>query len=209
MASHALGGVPARRSNSDGGIAHRCLIGFVGGLLGAAAMNLFSRAVSSARNGREATGAAPGYDRVGRGVQPPQADGAAEEDATVRVGTAAYRAVTGSAPDRAKRSWLGTSMHYAFGGTVGACYAVMAQRLPIIRAGHGTAYGTAVWIVADEMIMPLLGVSRGPRQLPAGVHAYALSGHWVYGLTLESTLRSWSRDQATNPQKGEQHHDDE
>jgi uncharacterized membrane protein YagU involved in acid resistance len=157
-------------------------------------MNLFARAVSSAGSGREANGAAAGNDRLGRGVQPPQADGPARDDATVRVGIAAYRAATGITPESPTRSWLGTAVHYAFAGTVGACYAVAAGHLPIMRAAYGTAYGTAVWIVADEMIMPLLGLSRGPRQLPAGVHAYALAGHWVYGLTLESALRLADRN---------------
>ena len=146
VAKQESGGVTARRATTDVGPAQHWIIGFAGGLLGAVAMNLFSRAVSAARNGREATGAAPGYDRVGRGVQPPQADGAAEDDATVRVGTAAYRAVTGSAPDRATRSWLGTSMHYAFGGTAGACYAVIAQRLPawllLLQELAGTKFGS-------------------------------------------------------------------
>jgi hypothetical protein len=172
----------------------QCLMGFAGGLFGGLAMNLFAHAIGSAGRGREAKGAAPGGARFGHGVQPPQADGPARDDATVRVGTVTYRAVTGMTPDRATRSWLGTVVHYAFAGTVGACYAVAAERLPSIRAGYGTAYGTAVWIVADEMIMPLLGLSRGPRQLPAGVHAYALAGHWVYGLTLESALRLADRN---------------
>jgi putative membrane protein len=92
-------------------------------------------------------------------------------------------------------------VHYAFSGTVGACYAVMADRLPMIRAGHGTAYGTAVWIVADEMVMPLLGLSLGPRQLPVGVHVYALAGHWVYGLTLDSAVRSCIRETSKQPAK--------
>jgi hypothetical protein len=184
-------------------LGQRCLIGFAGGLVGALAMNLFSRAVSSAGNGREASGAAPGNDRAGRGVQPPQADGPASDDATVRVGTVGYRAVTGRTPDRETRPWLGTAVHYAFSGTIGACYAIAAERLPVIRTALGTAYGTAVWIVADEMIMPLLGLSRGPRQLPAGVHAFALAGHWVYGLTLESAVRlagmdAFSRELSSN-----------
>lgn len=182
------------RARAGAGLTQRCVIGCAAGLLGALTMNLFSRAVASAGNGREATGAAPGRDRTGRGVQPPQAEGMAEDDATVRVGTVAYGALTGRAPDLAMRPWLGTAVHYAFSAAVGACYAAMAQRLPAVRAAHGTAYGTAVWIVADEMIMPLLGLSRGPRQLPPGVHAYALAGHWVYGFTLESAVRAGMRD---------------
>jgi uncharacterized membrane protein YagU involved in acid resistance len=66
----------------------------------------------------------------------------------------------------------------------------MADRLPIVRSAYGIVYGTAVWIVADEMVMPLLGLSRRPQQLPVDVHAYALAGHWVYGVALDSAVRS-------------------
>jgi hypothetical protein len=185
---------PEPRGFTSGVDLRRCLIGFAGGLLGGLAMNVFSRAVASLGNTREAKGAAPGLDRVGRGAQPPQADGVAEDDATVRVGTVAYRALTGRTPRRTIQSWLGTAVHYAFSGTVGAFYAMVAGHLPFIRAGHGILYGTTVWIVADETIIPLLGLSRGPRQLPVAVHAYALASHWVYGLTLESAVHSASRD---------------
>ncbi len=185
--------------NRAGGLEQLWLVGFAGGLLGAVAMDLFSRAVIAVRNGREATGAAPGHDRLGRGVQPPQAEGPAEHDATVRVGTAAYHALTASTPGRAAQSWLGTAVHYAFGGTVGAWYAVTGEHLPMIRAAHGTAFGSAVWIVADEMIMPLLGLSRGPRQMPLGIHAFALAVLWVYVLTLESVVQATvSRRPRTN-----------
>jgi hypothetical protein len=47
-----------------------------------------------------------------------------------------------------------------------------------------------VWAAADEGAMPALGLSRGPRELPWSVHAYALLGHCVFGATLETTLRS-------------------
>lgn len=37
--------------------------------------------------------------------------------------------------------------------------------------------------------MPALRLSRGPRQLSFGVHAYALAGDWVFGVTLDSAAR--------------------
>lgn len=176
-----------RQTQASG--AHLVLIGCAGGLVGALAMNLFSRAVTAAGWGPEAPARSPQPDREGHGAQTLQADRRGD-DATVRVGTAAYRAVTGSVPSRAGRSWLGTAAHYAFGGAAGACYGVMAGRLPIVRAGRGVAYGTAVWIVADETVTPLLDLSRGPSELPAGVHAYALAAHWVFGLTLDAVVRA-------------------
>lgn len=164
-------------------------IGLAAGLLGALAMNLFARAVNSMSNGREADGAAPGHDRVGRGMQPPQAQGRADHDAAVRVGTAAYRAITDREPAPEVQRWLGAAAHYAFSVAISVPYVFLADRLPFIRACFGTLYGTAVWAVADEGIMPALGLSRSPRQLPPGVHAYALAGHLVYGATLEGVRR--------------------
>lgn len=152
-------------------------------------MNVFGRIVVSVRGGREATGAAAGADRRGRGVQPPQAEHEASDDATARVGRAVYRAVTGREPRRVDEAWLGSAAHYAFSGAVGAAYGVMRERVPMIRAGCGTLYGTLVWIAADEIAMPALRLSRGPRQLSFGVHAYALAGHWVFAVALDSVAR--------------------
>ena len=179
-------------ARNDAQLARQCLAGFVGGLVGALAMNLFSRVVTAAGDGREGPGAAPGWDRVGRGVQPAQAEARADDDATIRVGNAAYQAVTGRCPPRPTRFRLGTAVHYAFGGTVGVCYTILSRRLSLLRMGRGLVYGTAVWLVADETIMPALGLSRGPRRLSAGVHAYALAGHLVYGLALDATARRGS-----------------
>jgi uncharacterized membrane protein YagU involved in acid resistance len=152
-------------------------------------MNLYARAVRAINHGREAAGAAPGSNRNGRGMQPPQADQLADQDAAVRVGATAYRAASGHDPSRAAEPWLGSLAHYGFGTATGICYAVAASRAPALRTGFGTAYGSLVWAFADEGILPALGLSRGPRELPLGVHAYALCGHWVYGATLEAVTR--------------------
>ena len=180
--------------------AGRLLVGFAAGLVGGAAMNAYSRAMNCGRGRREATetwndGCPP------HGAQPPQAEGAAENDATVRVGAAIHQALTGRVPDRVMRSTLGTLVHYAFSATLGANYALLAERLPVVRAAHGVAYGTAVWILADELAMPLLGLSRGPRRLPARVHLYALAGHWVYGVALDTCLQA-GRGRRTAPLSG-------
>jgi hypothetical protein len=162
--------------------------GFAGGLAGALAMNLYARAVGRATGGHEAEGAARGSDRNGRGMQPPQADGRAEEDAAVQVGSLAYETVTGDRPDRRTRSWLGSAAHYAFGGGAGATYALAACRVPMLRTGRGLLYGALVWAIADQGITPALGLSRSPRQLTPGMHAYSLVGHLVYGATLDAVL---------------------
>jgi uncharacterized membrane protein YagU involved in acid resistance len=165
------------------------IVGVAGGLLGGVTMNLFARLVRSTNHGREADGAAPGVERDGRGVQPPQADRHSEDDATVRVGTTVYQTIAGTQPSDDTKQWLGSAAHYGFSAALGVMYALAIERAPMLRAGFGTLYGTLVWAIADEAVMPALGLSRGPREQPLGVHAYALSGHWVFGATLECVRR--------------------
>lgn len=112
----------------------------------------------------------------------------------MRSGTLAYRSVTGHNPTKSTSRWLGTGAHYGFGAALGAVYGLAAHRTPGLRAGCGLLYGSLVWAVADEGAMPALGLSRGPRELPIGVHLYALAGHWVYGATLEGTMRVLSAE---------------
>jgi hypothetical protein len=180
----------SRRAGSAAEDAGRLIAtGVAAGVIAGVAMDTFSRLVSASGNGREAKGAAPGADRTGRGVQPAQAEGHAEEDATVKAGTLAYEAITGDRPDRETRLWLGRAAHYGFSISAGVMYVLLANRFVPVRAGYGTLYGTAVWAVADEGIVPALGLSRGPRQLPANVLAFGLLGHLVYGAALEAVRR--------------------
>lgn len=156
-------------------------------------MNAFTRVVSAVTRGREAKGVAPGSDRVGRGMQPPQARGRADDDAAVRSATAIYRAATGRSLDRRSRLRLGALAHYGFSAGLGVAYVLMADRFPVVRRGIGTLYGGLVWAIADEGLMPVLNLSRGPRRLSTGMHAYSLLGHAVYGATLECARMTLSR----------------
>src|SRR3954471_9004982 len=130
-----------------------------------------------ARGGGEARGAAPGQDRFGRGAQPPQALGTADRYASVLLGSAVYRTVVGRDPDRDVQPWIGSAMHYAFSAGIGAAYVLAVRKAPVLRGGRGLLYGALVWSVADETVMPALGVSRGPRSLDRRGHAHPLLAH--------------------------------
>ena len=163
--------------------------GLAGGLAGAFVMDAFARLVTLDGRTREASGATPGGDRIGRGPQPAQALDRAEEDAATRVGTGAFEALTGRRPDAPTRRWLGSAAHYGFGAGAGVAYAMLTPRVPGLSAGRGTFYGAMVWAAADEGVIPAMGLSRGPRELPAGVHAYALVSHLGFGATLDAVVR--------------------
>jgi uncharacterized membrane protein YagU involved in acid resistance len=156
-------------------------IGAVSGILAAMMMDTFSRLIQ-AYDDRD-------RDRDARSKQPAQADGSAEQDATVKVGTAAFRSVAGYTPGRETQQWLGTAAHYAFSAAVGVNYLLASERAPELRRGFGTVYGSLVWATADEGAAPALGLSKTPDQIPLGIHAYELGAHWVYGATLEACRR--------------------
>jgi len=164
-------------------VVRRAAVGIAAGLAGGAAMNVFSRIVAG--------------DRHGRGVQPRQAKRSPNVDAAVKTGVGAYRAVTGHEPPRRLRPALGSASHYAFSASLGMTYAIASDTLPIIRTGFGTVFGALVWALADEIITPALGLSRSPRELPIGVHAYSLGGHEVFGATVEAITR-WADSTTTS-----------
>lgn len=178
-----------RSSRGEHRLAAQLGRGVAAGILGGLAMNAFARAAAAWTHGAEAPGAAPGPDRTGRGVQPPQSEGTAGEDAATQVGTMAYRAATGHEPRPSTRHMAGSAAHYAFSVAAGVGYAVLAPYAPVLRRGYGTVYGTLVWALADEGVVPALGLSRTPRRLPLGLHLYALCGHWVYGATVAAVMR--------------------
>ena len=189
------------------------VIGVVSGIVAAMAMDAFSRGLRTLNGDqREVPGATPGSERDAKGAQPAQAKGSGDQDATVKVGTAAFEAVTGQKPSRETQQWLGTFAHYGFGAAMGVNYMLASEQAPDLRRGYGTVYGSLVWAAADEGVLPAAGLSKKTGEIPLGVHAYALGAHWIYGATLEtcrriasSVLEAWkdSRDIVDVPAFGD------
>jgi hypothetical protein len=79
-------------------------------------------------------------------------------------------------------------MHYLFGATMGAIYGAYAERRR--AAASGVGFGTTVWLAADEIAMPLLGLSDSTARRPLEMHLQSLVAHLVYGTATEMTRRS-------------------
>jgi len=77
-------------------------------------------------------------------------------------------------------------IHYTFGTLVGALYGAYVDG----REGHGVAagmaLGTTLWLTADEIAMPLLGLSQPTTRRPLEMHLQSLAAHLVYGVTAEA-----------------------
>jgi uncharacterized membrane protein YagU involved in acid resistance len=84
----------------------------------------------------------------------------------------------------------GAAVHYAFGTLSGGLYGALAEVTPQVTTAAGLPFGAGVWLLADEVSVPLLGLSKGPTAYPASTHVYSLASHLVYGLTAELSRRA-------------------
>jgi hypothetical protein len=153
-------------------------------------MNQFQRLAAAAGEGREAEDATVGLPRTGRGPQPAQAIGNASDDATARVANAALSVVGRQLTDPRAKQMAGEFVHLAFGALNGAVYGLAAELDPRVTAAAGVPFGASVWAVADEGVVPALGLSRGPREASPRLLAFGLLSHCVFGLTTELVRKS-------------------
>lgn len=144
----------------------RALGGAVAGVLAGLAMNQVHAVWSALERPRE---------------RKPSSGG--DEPATVR----AAESLVGWIEDPKRRARAGSLAHHAMAATTGAIYALAASALPRVQLGRGLGYGAAVWLIADELMVPALGLASW--RAPLRTHARALVAHLVYGAALDSGLR--------------------
>jgi putative membrane protein len=113
-----------------------------------------------------------------------------EDAATLKAASAISEGVFDYSLSKDEKKVAGVAAHYAMGATSGAIYGAMAEFTPRVSAGAGIPFGTVVWLVADEMLLPALGLSKPPTEYPISKHAYGLAAHFVYGLTTDVVRRA-------------------
>ena len=79
-------------------------------------------------------------------------------------------------------------IHFLFGAAVGALYGVYAEGRR--RQMSGVGFGTTVWLLADEIAMPLLRLSAPTTRRPVELHLQSFASHVVFGTTTEMTRRA-------------------
>jgi hypothetical protein len=128
----------------------------------------------------------PGGSEVSQ--QGPKPD--VQDDTTVRAASAVSEGLFDHKLTESEKKIAGPAVHYILGTGVGGLYGAAAEIAPKVTAGKGLPFGAAFWLVVDEGAVPLLGLSKGPSDYPLSTHAYALSSHFVYGLTAEVVRRA-------------------
>lgn len=166
-------------SRGRASLAKTLVAGGIAGLAGACAMSGFARVSDTLaqrtdlRSKHEAT-------RIPYSEQ--------EWDATTRIAQAGARRIINRRLN-GKEERIGAAMvHYAVGAASGAAYAVLAKRFPQVGKYSGAAFGAAMWVLTDELLMPATGTTRKLRDYSMLAQANALGEHIIYAVTTNTLL---------------------
>jgi len=116
-----------------------------------------------------------------------------DDNAAIRAGTAIAEFGFDKKLTHDEKEMAGAVAHYAMGATSGAIYGIAAELAPAATAGVGLPFGAAVWALADEGLVPALGLSKSSTEYPLSIHAYAFASHLVFGLSAEVVRRAVRR----------------
>ena len=111
------------------------------------------------------------------------------DDATMKVADKLWTAATGSRLTKEEKDTAGPIVHYVFGSAMGAAYGAVVEHAPWANVGAGIPLGALLFIGADEVAVPALGLSESPAKYPLSSHMSALAAHTVYGVTTEAVRR--------------------
>lgn len=180
--------------NHDTNILKGMVAGLAGGLVASWTMNQFQAAWTRITEGDEKSHGAQSMQPSdgSKGEQGDDAKGQ-DDDATVKTAKVISKEVFGHELQKSEKEPAGTAVHYAFGTMTGGLYGALAEVTPQVTTAAGLPFGAGFWLLADEITVPLLGLSKGPAAYPVSTHAYSLASHLVYGLTTELSRRALRR----------------
>jgi hypothetical protein len=172
--------------------------GVAGGLVASAVMNQFQALWSKLMEGEERPHGAQSLQQglpdhgISLELQKRSSDDP-HDNAAVRTGNAVSELIFDEHLSKREKELAGAVAHYAMGATSGAIYGAVAEIIPEATIGEGLPFGAAVWLIADEGIVPALGLSKPGTEYPLSIHVYALASHLVFGLTTEMVRRQVRR----------------
>lgn len=174
-------------SHSAADVMKGVLAGAIGGFIASWAMNHVHGLAESAAKFAASNGEDRSRSRDSSENEPSNDEG--QEPATVATAMAVSRRVFRvELTDEQKRA-AGPMVHYGYGTAMGALYGGLCEMVPSAGTAAGIPFGALLWLVGDEIAVPLLGLSSPPTKAPPSGHADALAAHAVYGLTADGVRR--------------------
>ena len=162
------------RDRNNGDVVKGAVAGLIGGLIASFVMTKFQTLLTA----------------IAEGDKKSKKKGGGDEPATVKMAKKISETVFEHKLTKSEKEPAGEAVHYAMGATSGLMYGVATEITPMATLGAGLPFGAAVWVIADDVVVPALGFSKPATAYPLSTHAYALSSHLVYGLTTEVVRRT-------------------
>jgi len=156
--------------------------GFVGGIVATWVLDKYQQgALEVTRRAEDAVGAGPVLSRY----QENQLSG--QQRAHAETADRLAKSTLGKSLSRRQRREAVPIVHYAVGALAGGAYGLAAELIPAVRAGYGTGYASLLFMGGSQSLLP--GFGFGALNTRAATQGDGLSGHIVYGATLEATRR--------------------
>jgi len=158
--------------------------GIVGGLAATIVMTQFQNAWMKASEKLKSNS----VDQVGKKDRSAQPE--SDED-TVMKTAGRVAQIAGYQLSREDKRKASPFIHYGFGTLMGGLYGVAVEHRQLRTkqpALLGAGFGTGLFLFADEIAIPALGLS-GDSESSIGTHLYGLASHLVYGMTAEGVRR--------------------
>lgn len=180
----------SQRQGSASRIVKGALAGAVAGLAAGYAMVLFQKAWSSAE--KKITG--KDDKNLKKNVpehreHKPGEGNEQNDDATIKTASAISEGVFDHKLTVKEKKIAGPAVHYAFAAAMGALYGGLAEVMDVTTLGFGTGFGAALFIGADEIAVPALGLSDMSNEVAPSKHLYGLVSHLVYSAATEAARR--------------------
>ncbi len=163
-------------------VAKGAVAGIIGGLVGSFVMSEFQALVTKIAEDKEK----PKKKKTKKEKED-------DEPATAKAATAISEGVFDHKLTEGEKKIADPAVHYAMGAASGMMYGVAAEIEPRATVGSGLPFGAAVWLIADDVVVPALGLSKPVTEFPLTTHLFGLSSHLVYGLTTDLVRRSIRR----------------
>jgi hypothetical protein len=118
-----------------------------------------------------------------------------DERATTALARLAYQRVAHRPPPERLKPVLSWGVHIGYGLLVAALYGALRapghqrRSTPRAAAVSGAVFGLGLWLLGDELAVPLLGLADKPTAYHPSQHAQSLVEHLAYGVAAATTAR--------------------
>jgi hypothetical protein len=105
------------------------------------------------------------------------------ESSTAALGRMFYQGATGKEPNKQTKTALSYSVHWGYGLLQGSLYGALRRGAGFPDIIGGFAFSIGLWLLGDELAVPMLGLQSGPTAEGPRQHANRFGAHLAYGLT--------------------------